>query len=241
MALVTLQLLEGLERGQVLENLPTPVTIGREEENTLRLNDERISRFHAKIQEDVGKLILTDLESTNGTRVNGHPVQMRVLQIGDQISIGRCLLVFGSAQEIAARSKELLRDRNTLSDSGDHTVAALGRKTEGGADSSGPRNAGENSPDDDDALLELFPAGPPDPPAGMRPAQRAEVSDFVAYCHEQVRHVLTSAVETAGDETDDAEARPRSIQVDWPAWQRLLKLELELAVYMRRIADPDQP
>ena len=74
MSLVTFQVLEGLERGDVIRDLPTPVTIGREEDNHLRLNDVRVSRFHAKVQEDGGKIILTDLESTNGTRVNGHPV-----------------------------------------------------------------------------------------------------------------------------------------------------------------------
>ena len=85
MARITLQLIEGLERGRVYSEVTTPVTIGREDDNTIRLNDERVSRFHAKIQEDGGRVILTDLESTNGTRVNGHPVQMRVLQIGDQL------------------------------------------------------------------------------------------------------------------------------------------------------------
>ena len=103
MAKVTLQLLEGLERGLMFRDLPTPVTIGREDDNTVRLNDERVSRFHAKIQEDGGQVILTDLESTNGTRINGHPIQMRVLQIGDQIAIGRCLLLFGSPEEITAK------------------------------------------------------------------------------------------------------------------------------------------
>ena len=93
MAQVSLQLLEGLERGPILRELNTPVTIGREDDNAVRLNDERVSRFHAKIQEDGGQLILTDLDSTNGNAINGHPIQMRVLQIGDQIAIGRCLLV----------------------------------------------------------------------------------------------------------------------------------------------------
>jgi hypothetical protein len=50
MADVTLRVLDGADRGRVYENLPTPVTIGREEGNTVQLNDERISRFHIKIQ-----------------------------------------------------------------------------------------------------------------------------------------------------------------------------------------------
>ena len=55
----------------MFHNLATPITIGREEGNLVQLNDERISRFHVKIQEDDGRLVVTDLDSTNGTRVNG--------------------------------------------------------------------------------------------------------------------------------------------------------------------------
>jgi hypothetical protein len=43
-----------------------------------RLSAERVSRFHAKVQFDNGEVILTDLESTNGTRVNGNVVQIRM-------------------------------------------------------------------------------------------------------------------------------------------------------------------
>src|ERR1700732_3980592 len=67
---VTFQILEGIDKGRVFRDLPTPLTIGREEGNILRLNDERVSRFHAKVQIDSEDFILTDLESTNGTRVN---------------------------------------------------------------------------------------------------------------------------------------------------------------------------
>ena len=103
MAAVTFQILEGMERGRVFADVSTPFTIGREEDNSIQLNDERVSRFHLKIQEDAGKVILTDLESTNGSRVNGVPTTMRVLQVGDLVSIGRCLLVYGNPREIGAR------------------------------------------------------------------------------------------------------------------------------------------
>src|SRR5947208_4407752 len=103
MKTVTIQVLEGVDRGRVFRNLPVPLTVGREEGNLLRLNDERVSRFHAKIQQDNGDIILTDLESTNGTRVNGNVVQIRRLRVGDRICVGRSLLLFGSNEEIAAR------------------------------------------------------------------------------------------------------------------------------------------
>ena len=64
MAQVSFQVLDGLERGVVFTDLQTPITIGREDDNDIRLNDERVSRFHAKVQEDDGHIILTDLQST---------------------------------------------------------------------------------------------------------------------------------------------------------------------------------
>src|SRR5438552_3139979 len=103
MPLVTFQVLEGIDKGRVFREMATPVTIGREEGNLLRLNDERVSRYHAKVQFDNGEVILTDLESTNGTRVNGNVVQIRRLRPGDRIGVGRSTLLFGSEQEIEAR------------------------------------------------------------------------------------------------------------------------------------------
>src|ERR1700733_3152542 len=100
MPAVTFQIIEGIDKGRIFRELPTPVTIGREEGNLLRLNDERVSRFHAKVQQDSGDIILTDLESTNGTRVNGNVVQIRRLRAGDRIGVGRSMLRFGSLGEI---------------------------------------------------------------------------------------------------------------------------------------------
>src|SRR5437868_8365148 len=102
-ASVTFQVLEGIDRGRIYREVAIPVTIGREEGNTLRLNDERVSRFHAKVQLDDDDFILTDLESTNGTRVNGTVVQIRRLRFGDRVGLGRSVLLFGSNEQIAAR------------------------------------------------------------------------------------------------------------------------------------------
>src|SRR5438105_14508848 len=107
METVTFQVLDGVDRGRVFRNLVPPVTIGREEGNILRLNDERVSRFHAKVQHDNADIILTDLESTNGTRVNNNVVQIRRLRHGDRILVGRSMLLFGSNEEILARMQSL--------------------------------------------------------------------------------------------------------------------------------------
>ena len=82
--------------------------------------------------------------------------------------------------------------------------------------------------------VELFPTGPPQAPSGLRPVQKAEISDFLAYVHEQLRIVLETAMEDEGDD-----AVEQTMLVDWVAWQRLLRVEMDLAVYIRKIADPD--
>src|SRR5215467_5808649 len=124
MSIVTLQVLEGIDKGRIFRELPTPVTIGREEGNMLRLNDERVSRFHAKVQFDNSEIILTDLESTNGTRVNGNVVQIRRLRPGDRIGLGRSLLLFVSEQEIRDRM-EALSSLSTTAPGGAAAVNSL--------------------------------------------------------------------------------------------------------------------
>ena len=84
---ITLRVLDGADRGRVFGDVALPVTVGREEGNSIQLNDERVSRFHLKIQEDHEKLVLTDLESTNGTKVNGEDIQLRILRYGDMITL----------------------------------------------------------------------------------------------------------------------------------------------------------
>src|SRR5881394_1748301 len=107
---ITIRVLDGADRGRVFDNLAPPITIGREEGNTIQLNDERVSRFHVKIQEDQDKVVLTDLESTNGTKVNGEDIQLRILRYGDVISVGRSVLLYGSRDQISRRLAELRGD-----------------------------------------------------------------------------------------------------------------------------------
>ncbi|MEM7785619.1 MAG: FHA domain-containing protein [Planctomycetota bacterium] len=107
MSKITLRVLDGADRGKVFENVDVPVTIGREEGNSIQLNDERISRFHLKIQKDHEDLVLTDLESTNGSKVNNEEVQLRILRHGDLITLGRSTLIFGTRDEISERLERL--------------------------------------------------------------------------------------------------------------------------------------
>jgi len=231
---VTFQLIEGLERGQVFDNLPVPLTIGREDDNAICLNDERVSRFHAKIQEDGGRVILTDLDSTNGTRVNGNPIQIRVLRIGDQLTIGRCLLVYGSREAIAACAAGSDERDRTLADISEHTLANNVKFSDEDDELPDSGDDSDDSSDADSPPDELFPAGAPPIPTGLRPLHRAEVSDLLSYTHEQIRFILQNSIEEIHN------GRMEIMRVPARDWRRLLQLEMDLATALRQLSDPDE-
>jgi hypothetical protein len=73
------------------------VTIGRLTECDVVLKDKGASRRHAQLRTRDGVTTLTDLGSTNGTRLNGRTVQSGVLAPGDRITIGATVIEFRSA------------------------------------------------------------------------------------------------------------------------------------------------
>lgn len=70
------------------------VTIGRLPECQVTIADKGASRRHAQIRQKDGSYVLTDLGSTNGTRLNGQTIQTRELADGDRITIGSTLMEF---------------------------------------------------------------------------------------------------------------------------------------------------
>ena len=70
------------------------VTIGRLTDCQVTIADKGASRRHAQIRQKDGSYILTDLGSTNGTRLNGQTIQTRELSDGDRITIGSTVLEF---------------------------------------------------------------------------------------------------------------------------------------------------
>jgi pSer/pThr/pTyr-binding forkhead associated (FHA) protein len=64
------------------------ITIGRGTDNTIVVNDPSISTHHAQLLLEGDTYRLKDLESTNGTRVNGKPVTEAVLRLDDRIRFG---------------------------------------------------------------------------------------------------------------------------------------------------------
>jgi hypothetical protein len=70
-----------------------PITVGRDQKNDIVLDDRRVSRRHAEIRLRLGRYTLYDLQSTNGTFVNGRRIAEMVLSDDDRITIGGAELV----------------------------------------------------------------------------------------------------------------------------------------------------
>jgi hypothetical protein len=222
MADVTLRVLDGADRGKVFEKLATPVTIGREEGNSVQLNDERISRFHIKIQEDLGKLVLTDLESTNGTRVNGEDAQLRILRFGDVITLGRSVLLYGTREQIAGRLDELREDG--LGATGELDPNELSKHLDSKSSDFEVR-WGES----ENLHSTLHIPAPPDLPASLSPGQAAQLSEIFEFLHMQSRHLIQSVTLPEGT---------GHVKLDLGQWQQLLDLQAQLAEYLRKIGEP---
>jgi hypothetical protein len=81
--------------GQRLVVGPAGVTLGRSRQCDVVLDDPNVSRQHAEIRPRGGSWVLTDLGSTNGSRINGRTVERaEVIKPGDEIEVGATVLRF---------------------------------------------------------------------------------------------------------------------------------------------------
>lgn len=224
MALVTFRVLDGPDRGRVFEEMPTPLTIGREEGNSVQLNDERVSRFHLKIQEDQDRLVLTDLESTNGTKVNGETTQLWVLRPGDVVSLGRTVLLCGSRDEIAARLA-CLRGADLK------TGIRLEAEELEQPGSSILLDAELNWLEDPEARAALHTLLPPELPGHLGPGQAAQLAELLQFFHLRIRGLV---------QTVKSKGRSDRVTLEQRQWQNLLDLQDRLAKYLRKVGEPDE-
>lgn len=74
--------------------LSADVTIGRQPDNTVSVDNPAVSARHARIARHGDGFIVEDLESRNGTFVNGERVSRHVLRHGDVVLVGKHKLVF---------------------------------------------------------------------------------------------------------------------------------------------------
>jgi pSer/pThr/pTyr-binding forkhead associated (FHA) protein len=95
---VMLTILSGPESGVVYKLMGQTISVGRDAENDVVLQDIKASRKHATMQFIDGSYLIKDLGSQNGILINGKQTTEGILKPGDQLVIGSTLLRFGSPQ-----------------------------------------------------------------------------------------------------------------------------------------------
>lgn len=101
---------QGQHAGRRVPLLRFPVTLGRDSSNSVALpQDEEVSRFHACIKRRERIYVVEDLDSRNGTFLNGDRVINAVLRNGDRILIGATEIVFHTAEPQIRIATELLQ------------------------------------------------------------------------------------------------------------------------------------
>src|SRR5690349_747236 len=93
----------GSEPGRIYEVAGRKVVVGRQSGNDVVVPDEQVSRKHAEIEERGGVLVVTDLNSSNGTFVNGTRISSpQTLRAGDTVQVGTTVLRVVESQNSAA-------------------------------------------------------------------------------------------------------------------------------------------
>src|ERR1043165_4244839 len=100
--------LSGHARGTIFSLSKDEVSIGRESSNGIRIDDDSVSRRHCLIKSESESFRIVDLESYNGTFVNGVPVGEQPLKHGDQIAVGSVVFLFLlDEMEVAAAENQV--------------------------------------------------------------------------------------------------------------------------------------
>ncbi len=82
--------------------------MGREQENTVVLEADSVSRQHCRIEQEGRHYIIKDNNSTNGTYVNDDPVDAMQLRRGDQVKVGDTIFKFLAGSDVEAQYHETI-------------------------------------------------------------------------------------------------------------------------------------
>jgi signal transduction histidine kinase/pSer/pThr/pTyr-binding forkhead associated (FHA) protein len=102
----SLFVIQGRDQGTRFELRDSPVTVGRDSDSSVQLHDTEVSRKHAELTIESDRVLIRDLNSSNGTYVNGKPMRQSLLRSGDQLQVGRTLLLFTGAKEESIDSSD---------------------------------------------------------------------------------------------------------------------------------------
>ena len=125
--MASLFVIQGRDQGTRFHLEESVHSIGRTQNNSVRLHDTEVSRAHAELIRRGDSYVIRDLGSSNGTFVNGQPATEQELVSGDQIQFGKSLLLYTgfteSTQEDIADKVDIVPRAH--SKDGSRIVAAL--------------------------------------------------------------------------------------------------------------------
>jgi two-component system NtrC family sensor kinase len=113
----SLFVIQGRDQGTRYRLEETVVTLGRGATNTIQLHDTEVSREHAEIRQRGDNVVIVDLDSSNGTFVNQRQIKEQELASGDQLQLGRTLLLYTGVTE--GRFEDLADKINIVAQSSD--------------------------------------------------------------------------------------------------------------------------
>lgn len=90
----TLFVIRGIDQGNRFELQGPMIRVGRDASNSIQLHDTEASRHHAEIRCLENVFTISDLNSSNGTYVNGQRIKQHRLNSGDQLQMGSTLMLF---------------------------------------------------------------------------------------------------------------------------------------------------
>ena len=153
---------------------------------------------------------------TNGTRVNGHPCNLKILRYGDTISIGRTVLIVGTREQVASWFNDA--PTRTLHNRTLASPLDEGEDLELSTDMDRTRGAQSQQQHTEPTL-----------PRGLSPGQAAELRELLDHLHAGMRVVFDSAV---------VDEQASKVVMDYRCWQSLLRTQDELGQLIRAIEDP---
>ena len=105
--MASLTVIKGADRGRHFDIDGDALTRRAQRQNNIRLHDTEISRHHAQIVRTKDGFLLRDLQSSNGTFLNGQRVDSYAMKSGDVIRIGQSELLFSATTPAAVPEADL--------------------------------------------------------------------------------------------------------------------------------------
>ena len=118
----TLFVIRGSDQGNRFELTEPTIRVGRDRSNAIQVHDTEVSRHHAEIRcESDDNFVICDLNSSNGTFVNGQRIHRHELTSGDQVQVGGTLMLYtGPAEETQEDLARIVRI-GSQTDTGDNS------------------------------------------------------------------------------------------------------------------------